>query len=74
MRAVLEAGIIHPGDAAIVGAIFTILFAFPLFWLFDTTNALVIGATVAVAISFARTGERPPPIAAATWKPSEAPV
>ena len=34
------------------GAIFTILFAFPLFWLFDTKNALVIGATVAVAISF----------------------
>ena len=34
------------------GAIFTILFAFPLFWLLDTRNALVIGATVAVAISF----------------------
>jgi MHS family shikimate/dehydroshikimate transporter-like MFS transporter len=34
------------------GAIFTILFAFPLFWLLDTKNALVIGATIAVAISF----------------------
>jgi MHS family shikimate/dehydroshikimate transporter-like MFS transporter len=34
------------------GAIFTILFAFPLFWLLDTKNALVIGATVAIAISF----------------------
>jgi MFS transporter, MHS family, shikimate and dehydroshikimate transport protein len=34
------------------GAIFTILFAFPLFWLIDTKNALVIGATIAVAISF----------------------
>jgi MHS family shikimate/dehydroshikimate transporter-like MFS transporter len=34
------------------GAIFTILFAFPLFWLIDTKNAFVIGATVAVALSF----------------------
>jgi MHS family shikimate/dehydroshikimate transporter-like MFS transporter len=34
------------------GAIFTILFAFPLFWLIDTKNVFVIGATVAVALSF----------------------
>jgi MHS family shikimate/dehydroshikimate transporter-like MFS transporter len=34
------------------GAIFTILFAFPLFWLIDTKNAFVIGATIAVALSF----------------------
>jgi MHS family shikimate/dehydroshikimate transporter-like MFS transporter len=34
------------------GTIFTILFAFPLFWLIDTKNAFVIGATIAVALSF----------------------
>jgi MHS family shikimate/dehydroshikimate transporter-like MFS transporter len=34
------------------GTIFTILFAFPLFWLIDTKNAFIIGATVAVALSF----------------------
>jgi MHS family shikimate/dehydroshikimate transporter-like MFS transporter len=34
------------------GTIFTILFAFPLFWLIDTKNVFVIGATVAVALSF----------------------
>jgi MHS family shikimate/dehydroshikimate transporter-like MFS transporter len=34
------------------GTIFTILFAFPLFWLIDTKNVWVIGATIAVALSF----------------------
>ena len=34
------------------GAIFTILFAFPLFWLLDTKNVYVIAATIAVALSF----------------------
>jgi MHS family shikimate/dehydroshikimate transporter-like MFS transporter len=34
------------------GTIFTILFAFPLFWLIDTKNVFVIGATIAVALSF----------------------
>ena len=59
----IDRGLHHPalsGISAIssvaglyfAGAIFTILFAFPLFWLFDTKNALVIGATDAVAINF----------------------
>ena len=34
------------------GTIFTIAFAFPLFWLLDTKNVWVIGATIAVALSF----------------------
>jgi MFS transporter, MHS family, shikimate and dehydroshikimate transport protein len=34
------------------GTLFTILFAFPLFWLLDTKSPLIIGATVAVALSF----------------------
>ncbi|MBV8849183.1 MAG: MHS family MFS transporter [Methylobacteriaceae bacterium] len=34
------------------GTIFTLLFAFPLFWLIDTKNAYVIAATIAVALSF----------------------
>ncbi|MBV9393855.1 MAG: MHS family MFS transporter, partial [Methylobacteriaceae bacterium] len=34
------------------GTIFTILFAFPLFWLIETRNVWVIGATIAVALSF----------------------
>jgi MFS transporter, MHS family, shikimate and dehydroshikimate transport protein len=34
------------------GTIFTILFAFPLFWLLDTRNVYVIAATIAIALSF----------------------
>ncbi len=36
----------------VAGTIFTILFAFPLFWLLDTKSPLIIGATVAIALSF----------------------
>jgi MFS transporter, MHS family, shikimate and dehydroshikimate transport protein len=36
----------------LTGAIFSILFAFPMFALFQTRNPTVIGATVAVAVSF----------------------
>ncbi|GAC1332114.1 MAG: MFS transporter [Beijerinckiaceae bacterium] len=34
-----------------VGVFFTVAFAFPLFWLLDTKDPLVIGATIAVALS-----------------------
>lgn len=34
------------------GSLFTIAFAFPLFWLLDTRDPLVIGVTIAVALSF----------------------
>jgi len=33
------------------GCLFSILFAFPMFWLFQTHNAAVIAATIAVAVS-----------------------
>lgn len=36
----------------VVGCLFSILFAFPMFWLFRTYNAAVIAITVAVAVSF----------------------
>jgi MHS family shikimate/dehydroshikimate transporter-like MFS transporter len=36
----------------IIGCIFVILFAFPLFWLFDTRHWLVIIITISLAISF----------------------
>jgi MHS family shikimate/dehydroshikimate transporter-like MFS transporter len=36
----------------VVGCLFSILFAFPMFWLFRTHNAMVIAITVAVAVSF----------------------
>jgi MFS transporter, MHS family, shikimate and dehydroshikimate transport protein len=36
----------------IVGCLFSILFAFPMFWLFRTHNAMVIAITIAVAVSF----------------------
>jgi MFS transporter, MHS family, shikimate and dehydroshikimate transport protein len=34
------------------GCLFSILFAFPMFWLFQTHNAAVIAETIAVAVSF----------------------
>ncbi len=36
----------------VVGCLFSILFAFPMFWLFRTHNAAVIAITIAVAVSF----------------------
>jgi MFS transporter, MHS family, shikimate and dehydroshikimate transport protein len=36
----------------IVGCLFSILFAFPMFWLFQTHNPVVIAITIAVAVSF----------------------
>jgi MHS family shikimate/dehydroshikimate transporter-like MFS transporter len=36
----------------VVGCLFSILFAFPMFWLFRTRNAAVIAITVAGAVSF----------------------
>jgi MHS family shikimate/dehydroshikimate transporter-like MFS transporter len=36
----------------VVGCLFSILFAFPMFWLFRTQNAVVVAITVAVAVSF----------------------
>jgi MHS family shikimate/dehydroshikimate transporter-like MFS transporter len=36
----------------IVGSLFSMLFAFPMFWLFDTRNAMIIAMTIAVAMSF----------------------
>jgi MFS transporter, MHS family, shikimate and dehydroshikimate transport protein len=36
----------------IVGCLFSIAFAFPMFWLFRTHNEVVIAGTVAVAVSF----------------------
>jgi MHS family shikimate/dehydroshikimate transporter-like MFS transporter len=38
----------------IVGCLFSILFAFPMFWLFRTHNPMVIAITIAVAVSFAQ--------------------
>ena len=34
------------------GVLFTVLFAFPLFWLLDTKDPLIVGAAFAVALSF----------------------
>src|SRR5947209_9016900 len=34
------------------GTLFTVCFAFPLFWLLDTKDPLVIGVTIAIALSF----------------------
>jgi MHS family shikimate/dehydroshikimate transporter-like MFS transporter len=36
----------------VVGCLFSILFAFPMFWLFRTHNAAVIAIAIAVAVSF----------------------
>jgi MHS family shikimate/dehydroshikimate transporter-like MFS transporter len=36
----------------VVGCLFSILFAFPMFWLFRTHNTVVIAVTVAAAVSF----------------------
>jgi MFS transporter, MHS family, shikimate and dehydroshikimate transport protein len=36
----------------IVGCLFSILFAFPMFWLFQTHDPMVIAITIAVAVSF----------------------
>ena len=36
----------------IVGCLFSIAFAFPMFWLFQTRNPIVIAVTIAVAVSF----------------------
>jgi MFS transporter, MHS family, shikimate and dehydroshikimate transport protein len=36
----------------IVGCLFSVLFAFPIFWLFQTHNSMVIAITIAVAVSF----------------------
>jgi MHS family shikimate/dehydroshikimate transporter-like MFS transporter len=38
----------------IVGCLFSILFAFPMFWLFQTRNPMVIAITIALAVSFAQ--------------------
>jgi MHS family shikimate/dehydroshikimate transporter-like MFS transporter len=38
----------------IVGCLFSILFAFPMFWFFRTHNAIVIAIAIAVAVSFAQ--------------------
>jgi MFS transporter, MHS family, shikimate and dehydroshikimate transport protein len=38
----------------IAGCLFSILFAFPMFWLFQTRNPVVIAITIAVAVSFAQ--------------------
>jgi len=38
----------------IAGGLFSILFAFPMFWLFQTRNPMVIAITIAVAVSFAQ--------------------
>ena len=38
----------------IVGCLFSILFAFPMFWLFQTRNVIVMAITVAVAVNFAQ--------------------
>ena len=35
----------------IAGCLFSILFAFPMFWLFDTRNPLIIAITIAVGVS-----------------------
>ena len=35
-----------------VGCLFSILFAFPMFWLFQTRNPVVIAFTIAAAVSF----------------------
>jgi MFS transporter, MHS family, shikimate and dehydroshikimate transport protein len=34
------------------GCLFSIAFAFPMFWLFDTQNPIIIAITIAVAVSF----------------------
>jgi MFS family permease len=39
----------------IAGCLFSILFAFPMFWLFDTRNPLIIAITIAVAVSLGHT-------------------
>lgn len=36
----------------IAGCLFSVLFAFPMFWLFDTREPAIIAVTVAVAVSF----------------------
>jgi MHS family shikimate/dehydroshikimate transporter-like MFS transporter len=36
----------------IAGCLFSILFAFPMFWLFDIRNPTIIAVTIAVAVSF----------------------
>ena len=36
----------------ITGCLFSIAFAFPMFWLFQTHNPVVIAVTIAVAVSF----------------------